>query len=154
MCAIDISFRFFLSKCMVMQLCSCLFLPIKGCRLDRRFTCVAQFLLPPWVDLVSIFLEGKDAPLISLWVLAYSTTPSDSETSPYVPAFHNFQASSPCLHDMAPCFGPSLWPNDPPPAVNMTLECPRFSKNAGSLSAFMPPEMIGVVWIIPSHSCL
>jgi len=38
-----------------------------------------------------------------------------------------------------------LWPKDPPPAVKMTFEWPKFSKNAGNRKAFIPPEMMGVV---------
>merc|ERR1719436_1490671 len=30
--------------------------------------------------------------------------------------------SSPWRHETAPCFGPSLWPKAPPPAVRMTFE--------------------------------
>jgi len=34
----------------------------------------------------------------------------------------------------------------------MTLEWPKFSKNAGRRKAFIPPEMMGVVCFMPSHS--
>ncbi|KFB72268.1 MAG: hypothetical protein AW09_002546 [Candidatus Accumulibacter phosphatis] len=33
----------------------------------------------------------------------------------------------------------------------MTLPWPRFSKNPGKRSAFMPPEMIEVVGFMPYH---
>merc|ERR1719323_1122478 len=70
----------------------------------------------------------RKAPLSSSWVFAYSMTPSDKLTSPYIPAFQSIHASSPWRHDTAPCLGPSLWPNAPPPAVKMTLEWLRFQR--------------------------
>ena len=79
------------------QISSCLLLQIKSCCLDRRFTRVAQLFFPSWINLVGIFLESD----------------------PYVPAFHNFHASSPCLHEVASCLGPSLWPRS---ACSMVLE--------------------------------
>merc|ERR1719412_505342 len=43
--------------------CRCLLLPIKGRCLHRRFASVTQLLLPPWIDLVRIFLESEEGSL-------------------------------------------------------------------------------------------
>merc|ERR1712070_1292096 len=64
------------SSCAADKSCCCrLLLPVEGRSLDRRFTSVAELLLPSWVDLISVFLESKESSfdfLVCLGVLDHA----------------------------------------------------------------------------------